>query len=95
MKSKKKTTTKKRVVKRPAKKAAKKKAVRKAAKKSAKKSITKRKRKDMRAYTYDTPISVLEEKFKTKSGMPPDTKLGDYFRENGQHAMARLLRVKF
>ena len=42
-------------------------------------------------YTYDTPISVIEKKYDFKASMPSDTKLGDYFKMKGSHAMARLL----
>ena len=60
------------------------------AKDSARKSVRKKSNGRVR-YTYDTPISVVEKKVGFKSGMPPNTKFGDYLKQNGQSVAADVL----
>ena len=57
---------------------------------SAKKT-TRKKNKEGETYNYNTKISVLEKKYGFKSGYPPNTKIGDFFKEKGSDVMARLL----
>ena len=48
-------------------------------------------KKEMIRYTYDTPMSVVERQEGFDSGMPPDTKLGDYLEQNGLGFAASIL----
>lgn len=59
------------------KKAAKKKTSRKTTKKATRKNTVKEEEKH---FNYDTRIEVIEKKYKFKTGYPPDTKLGDFFK---------------
>ena len=77
MKKKSKKTAKKRSSTKTAKKAAKKKASKKAAKKATRKNLVKEEEEHL---NYDTRIEVVEKRYKFKTGYPPDTKLGDFFK---------------
>ena len=45
-------------------------------------------------YTYDTEIGVLEENLNIKTGVPPNTKLGDFFKSRGYSSFARILKIR-
>ena len=60
------------------------KTVRKTAAKTVKKQIAQNR-------TYSTPIWVIEEKYGLKTGLPPNTKLGDVLKKNGFHVAVRML----
>ena len=66
----------------------------KTTRKTAKKAVKKKTSKKI-YYTYNTPISVVEKEEGFDSGMPPNTKLGDYLKQNGQAVAASLLSAKF
>ena len=47
-----------------------------------------------RPYNYDTKIGVIEKKYKIKLNVPPDTKLGDYYKsKKGFESFVRFLQV--
>ena len=42
-------------------------------------------------YTYDTPVSVIAEKYDLKIDVSPDMKLGDFFKVKGYPVLSRML----
>ena len=45
-------------------------------------------------YTYDTTIDILEENLNIKTGLPSNTKLGDFFKDMGLDSFARILKIR-
>ena len=45
-------------------------------------------------YTYDTTVDVLEKNLNIKTGVPSDTKLGDFFKRQGLDSFARILKIR-
>ena len=87
MKKKSTKTTKKRSSKKGTKKVAKKKTSKKTTKKATRKNTVKE---EEELFNYDTRIEVIEKKYKFKTGYPPDTKLGDFFKSKKEKGRAAL-----
>ena len=75
-----------------AKKSTKREAV-KTTRESAVKTAKQRKTKRRKLYTYDTPVGVLTKDYGVMKDIPPETKLGDYFKSKGSDSMVRLLKM--
>ena len=74
------------------KKAAKKKTSKKTTKKAVRKNVVKE---EEELFNYDTRIEVIEKKYKFKTGYPPDTKIGDFFKSKKEKGKAFLRMLEF
>lgn len=56
-----------------------------------------KKRKKNKGYDYDTPVSTIAKDCGINFDVPPETKLGDFFKDSGDvglEALARFLKWK-
>ena len=88
----KKKPTKKTARKKTSKKTAKKRPSKKTTKKAARKNLVKEEEEHL---NYDTRIEVVEKRYKFKTGYPPDTKLGDFFKSKKEKGRAALRLLEF
>ena len=53
-----------------------------------------KKRKKSGGYTYDTPVGTVAKDYGINFSVPPETKIGDYFKGTELDALARMLKRK-
>ena len=44
-------------------------------------------------YTYDTEVRVVAEKYGIELDVPPETKMGDFFKMKGFDSLARIMKM--
>ena len=47
-----------------------------------------------RAYTYDTTMGTVAKDYGISISVPPETKVGDFFKDMGLDSFARILKIR-
>ena len=55
--------------------------------------MSKRSTKKGRAYTYNTTMGTVAKDYGIRISVPPETKLGDFFKDMGLDSFARILKM--